>query len=561
MDFLNKAITQVADLFRSMTPGARITAGLLLGVLIVSLVWLVGQKTGGPDDYLLGGQQFTAGEINTIESAFGKAGLDGYTIEGSRIRVPRGQRAAFMGAIADAGALPVDFGSALRKTLADAGPFITAREREERLKVALQEELALWIRSMPGIEKAAVAYEVKSKRGLKGETVATASVSVKGAGNVPLDESRIRGIGHMVASAVSELKPEDVVVTDLVSGKPHRLSSDGATGDNSVLEITRSYEEMYRSQFEKALSFVTGAQISINVELDPVARKHEKEVSLDKQTSLTTQSEEMSQDESRESAGPNGIPGTRTNTSNNASNANAPAAVTTAANNSTLQKSSAKQVILPGGKQTLSEHVGLRPRRVTISIGIPKSYFVRLWRQRNGVDESQKPDDNQVAALQATQIQEMRQLLAGLVPVSDQAEPLKPIAIMAFDDVPVEDIPEPSPVTGALAFVGNYWSTIGLVFLGMFALVMLRSTVRSGAPAAEPEAAAAAASPATLPFTGGGESAAEEATEDKDAKKPAARILKRRQPGVSLKDELTDLIREDPDGAAAILKSWIGNAG
>lgn len=556
MDFINKAISQVADLFRSMTPGARITAGLLLGVLVVSLVWLVGQKAGGPDDYLLGGQQFSAGEVNAMEQAFGKAGLDGYTLEGNRIRVPRGQRAAFMGAIADAGALPSDFGAALRKTLAEGGPFITAREREERLKVALQEELALWIRSMPGIEKAAVAYDVKKMGGLRNDTLATASVSVKAVGNMPLDESRVRGIGHMVASAISELKPENVVVTDLVSGQSHRLSGDGVSGDNSLLELRKKYEDDFRGQIATALNFVPGAQISINVELDTEARRQVKMIEYDKIKSVTLRSDETTQDESRETLGPGGVPGTRSNGSANQGQT----VSQTPGVSSTLAKSTQSQVVAPGQMQSTSEHLGLAPKRVTASISVPKSYFVRLWRDRNGIDESQKVDDNQVAAIEAARIAEMQKLIAGLLPVSDPSDPLKPVTIIAFDDFPPADLPEPSPVTGVLAWLGNYWSTLGMVFLGMFALLMLRSTIRGGV-AAEAESESPATSPATIPFTTAAEAAREEAAADKESKKPAARILKRREPGVSLKDELTELIREDPDGAAAILRNWIGNAG
>jgi flagellar biosynthesis/type III secretory pathway M-ring protein FliF/YscJ len=31
--------------------------------------------------------------------------------------------------------------------------------------------------------------------------------------------------------------------------------------------------------------------------------------------------------------------------------------------------------------------------------------------------------------------------------------------------------------------------------------------------------------------------------------------------GPSLKEDLSELVKEDPDGAAAILRTWIGNAG
>ncbi|MCI0492283.1 MAG: hypothetical protein L0Z07_05040, partial [Planctomycetes bacterium] len=69
MDFVNTAIAQVSDLFRSMTPGARITAGLLLAVVVVSLGYLYQQGTAGPDAFLFGGQPLSDSELNQIEAA------------------------------------------------------------------------------------------------------------------------------------------------------------------------------------------------------------------------------------------------------------------------------------------------------------------------------------------------------------------------------------------------------------------------------------------------------------------------------------------------------------
>ena len=56
MDFLNRAFEQIKDVFASMTPGARITAGLLLVVIIVSLVFLFQGQVISGDNYLLGGR-------------------------------------------------------------------------------------------------------------------------------------------------------------------------------------------------------------------------------------------------------------------------------------------------------------------------------------------------------------------------------------------------------------------------------------------------------------------------------------------------------------------------
>jgi flagellar M-ring protein FliF len=86
--------------------------------------------------------------------------------------------------------------------------------------------------------------------------------------------------------------------------------------------------------------------------------------------------------------------------------------------------------------------------------------------------------------------------------------------------------------------------------LGLVSLLMLRSLVRGGA---EP-----AAAPAELPVAAATGGAHEEAAEA-DAT-TTSRTLRWRASGMSLRDELTELVREDPDAAAAILRSWIGNA-
>ena len=64
MDFLNQTIGQVRELFLSMTPAARVTAVLLLGVIGISLTFLFRQHVAGPDDYLIGGEYLPAREAD-----------------------------------------------------------------------------------------------------------------------------------------------------------------------------------------------------------------------------------------------------------------------------------------------------------------------------------------------------------------------------------------------------------------------------------------------------------------------------------------------------------------
>ena len=87
-----------------------------------------------------------------------------------------------------------------------------------------------------------------------------------------------------------------------------------------------------------------------------------------------------------------------------------------------------------------------------------------------------------------------------------------------------------------------------MIGLAAFSLVMLRSMVRSTGP--EPELSG----PRLASIKGeGGERSDEEDIEH--------RLSRFAGSGRSLRDELSELVKEDPDAAANILKGWIGSAG
>src|SRR3972149_2737830 len=140
MDFLNQALAQVSDLFRSMTPGARITAGLLLAVVVISVGYLFQYRSAGPDEFLFGGQYLTDGQINQIEASMAQAGLNDYERQGNRVLVPRGLRAEYLSAGADGGALPPNFHNYLESALEQGGPWESGEATRERRKDAPQQK-------------------------------------------------------------------------------------------------------------------------------------------------------------------------------------------------------------------------------------------------------------------------------------------------------------------------------------------------------------------------------------------------------------------------------------
>src|SRR3972149_5924804 len=225
MDFVNQAIAQVSDLFRSMTPGARITAGLLLAVVVISFGYLFQNRSAGPDEFLFGGTFLPDGQLNQVEAAIAQAGLSGHRREGNRILVPMGQKAAYLAAVADAGALPPNFHTYLESALDKAGPWESSQATRERLKIAKQQMLGEIIRAMEWVEDAIVLYDEQQQRGITRTREATASVNVKPMAGEALDPRRETALKKLVAHSVVGMRPDDVVVTSL--GDTVGLGGDG----------------------------------------------------------------------------------------------------------------------------------------------------------------------------------------------------------------------------------------------------------------------------------------------------------------------------------------------
>ncbi|MBX3414578.1 MAG: hypothetical protein KF708_17965 [Pirellulales bacterium] len=545
MDFLNKALAQANELFRSMTPGARITAGLLLVLVVVSLAYLFRGNVAGPDVFLMNGHPFPSTELPKAIAALGQAGLSDFEVENNMIRIPRGKQAAYIAALADGNALPTGFGEFLLRTIKDTGPFTTSEERDELMKVAKQQVLADTIHKMSGIEAATVLFDTQNRRGLRGDAVATAMVSVQPTGSLPLDEERVRSIRNLVAGAIAGLLPRQVTVVDRSTGKSWSGdSSDGGSAtDDAYFTRMRAYQDQYKREILDMLSLVRGATVSVNVELDPHRIRRESDVKVDPKA-VATSIRENTSSSLTESAGPAGRPGFAAQGPNRPAGLAGGAATPTTRSQDETSDTETQNVVSHTSGQT--EIVGLTPRRVTVSIGIPSRYLEELWRRQNPTpagEEPKQPTDADLATIFQEESVRIRSAVANVVP-QDNTLPLEQmVAVNRFISLTDPPLAVPGFSDQALAWLSNYWTTIGTFGLAGFSLLMLRSMVRS-APAAEPMPAEV-----NLP----------DETND-EAPKPAPPIIKRRlESGPSLQDELGEMVRENPDAAANILRSWIGN--
>jgi len=201
---------------------------------------------------------------------------------------------------------------------------------------------------------------------------------------------------------------------------------------------------------------------------------------------------------------------------------------------------------------------GLEPQRVRASISVPSEYLLRVYREttpeadRTSPPELSKIEENVTASIQKA--------VTKLLP-KDIAEATYPdVEVAYFQSLTPDAVEPPSMASEGLMWASANSGSLVMGALALVSLLMLRSMVKSIPPAdpsiafsapilaAESRRAEQAAAQSAAAPSGG--------STGKDTPRPRLRLKK----GPTLKDDLSEMVREDPDGAAAVLRSWIGNA-
>lgn len=555
MDFLSRAASELSDLFKSMTPGARITAGLLLVMIVISLSYLLLYQSSNADKYLFGGRAFSDQELAAMQRAFAAENLDDYELDGKRVQVPGGKLTTYMQALNKAEFSPADPDAAI-DAIRERGSsmFESEEEKEFWRSQAQQKKLARTVEMRPDVDWATVQFREVKTRGFPPSVERRATVVVCGANNRTLERSTSRTI-RKTASAWFGIEPEEVAVTDVNGGV---LSvgeeAEGLSKEARMYADAKGYyEESFKSKLQQCLSFLgEGVVTTVNVEMDPTISSESSKVTVDPRT-VALESESTSKTKQsvpteggRPGAIPNEVPGNEPRT-----------LTTTNSQKTSMDENSEQQVSITGHEQVREQKAGLIPTTVTATISIPKSYFSKVWQERNpptSGEESPPPTENQLNEIENEIIPKVEEKVVQALPLLNAGEDqYDQVEVSSYDDLPSEPPVPPSLPSTIMMWFSDNWKTLGLFAVALSSLFILRSMVRA---ALTDSAVTPESMPQATPTT-------EPESEDKeeDGHEAAATLNRRVQPkGSALKEELTSMVREDPDAAANILRSWIGDA-
>jgi flagellar M-ring protein FliF len=219
------------------------------------------------------------------------------------------------------------------------------------------------------------------------------------------------------------------------------------------------------------------------------------------------------------------------------------------------ENSSTETENVVGGEQTRSLAKGYTLREIWATVAIPTSYLESLWKSQNpsAAAPPTKQDLTPVETQVKTAVENIVEPLLQLQAIEGE-DNYKHVSVSFVPSLPVPQIESPSTTTKALSWAGRYWSTLAMLGLAMFSLMVLRSVVRGTTSGDSPSAALA-----TPALTLHGETGSPGAETEAEPEPERQRL--RFKKGKSLKDDLVEIVREDPDAAADILRTWISKAG
>jgi flagellar M-ring protein FliF len=562
MDVLTQIGKQISELFTSMTPSARIMAGLMLGVIVISLGWIVGSQSTSNYETLLGGVSLSNTELDRIETAFGDAQLRNYMREGRQIRIPSNEKDQYLKALSDAKALPKESGSELDRAFQETGIFESVTKFDARYQTSREREFANNLMRMPGIEFAAVEYD-EQQRGFARQSDRVCSIQLQGPFNDPIAESVMRRIAQAASTYFAGLPESNVSVLDLGTGSIWRRSDDPhSIEENPVLVAQQQWEEYYYGKVSSVLKDYGAVELMVNVELDPTLAEETEKLSYDP-TAVTVQSTESRRDFENAKASPAGPPGTDIN-----GIGNKPASIASnAAGQSSKTKESENNERRVAGHDALRKRTaGLFPKKVSVSIGIPDSYYRDVLAHRFLINNPDMTADDMPETTPAeltnlkTEIDtSVRSAVEGIAVGIREGDDRKPyVNVYAYTDLPLPKLPEPSLAENAVGWLAQSWSTLALIVIVLISMGMMFSWVKSqGDSSADKNFAEGFG--LQIPDNIGDE--LELSSTEGDGEPGAARAKPTFDvSGEEMKEDLSALIKDNPDAVVNLLKTWIGDA-
>jgi len=571
---------KLKDLYLSMTLGNRIVAVLLTATLLVSLGYLIvgSIKTGDVNSKytkIYNGYEFTWDEARAAENAFASATLAGHQWVGSQLQVPTDKRNAYIAALASANIIDKS-AAARQEAVRTLSAMQSARMMDEIMLTAKEKDCIDAIKTLPGIADAKIFKHKRpewERNVWARRYVFSVNVTVEAIDkNKPLPIETIGAVGRIVGPAFGITDAKDIRREITIVDAKNNRSYNGVGTEliGAQAEYSRHQEQQqseWNERIRQHLPRFEGIKVQTDVQLTTYRSLKEFEVDHKKPTQLVTHV--MGYDFLKEGYDRWARPGQIAQFSRPLIDPTADLGP----RDKISEKKHEQEITnaLPGLEQD-REELPFIPKLITTTITVPNTYILAVWREKNrlnGGDPEAQPTPEELATEQEEFRQATKRSISQILRY--YREPGSRVDPMDLVHVEYETLlPEPEVVLTAwerfLIFMKENWQSLGLmslVFSGMVVLWLISKPPKEGniviyegldTPIEAIDARLAEQKRLEEERLAAEAAAAEEAEEEFENSLGGLGSIR------SLKDEIAELIRQNPEAAAAIIRQWIGNA-
>jgi flagellar M-ring protein FliF len=542
-----RQIGAIKQQLAALNASQRVAIGLCAAIVAGSLLWLT-QWSLQHERVPLYSEALTDQQLRDIAGQLTLRGEDFEEREQS-IWVRPDQRRRIMMSLVERRTGPKSLSFTFKEMIGQDNVFAPESTRQRQYTIALQNELAMTIRTMEMVRDASVhiAADHEPLRLGQPRSRPKATVTVEMMGRERLPKEVVETLAGLVSGAVPRLEPQDVTVVDVV-GRSYRLGNPEDELASELYDLQRQKEGELRGKIEDMLAHIPGVIATVSLKLDPQASQ-----TVERKLGEPVVKREYREESTMAHAHAAAEPGVE---------ANVGAALVGASGgeNSISERIETEYQVERDNTVTTTSRQPGEVLEAAASVQIPRSYVVAAVRARSTAPDVQ-PEEDDIDDEAAELVRRIQDMVAPILVA--RAKPQVEVGIYFDDAASRAAAVAPPPAAAGLRLalpelMSAYGKQAGLVALAVIALVAVLQISRRSGAAALPDAETSAGS-RSMPL---GELVVDGGPIG-EAGSPDAFLIARETDESSIRarqmaQQVTDLINDDPESAAQLVRRWIG---
>jgi flagellar biosynthesis/type III secretory pathway M-ring protein FliF/YscJ len=367
----------------------------------------------------------------------------------------------------------------------------------------------------------------------------------------------LENIRETATAYFAGLSKENVSVIDIGASHTSQANSLSNSIGHPVLSLKAKWEEYYHQKVSELLNDYENVKIGVTVTFDPQTTKlvqGEAQQIDSPQTEIRSTTWRRLEVRSPEDSD---LSNEVSEVRETQSSLNRPQSIVTRTEETEETK------LVRSESVTVDDRIKrILPSSVSINVGIPESHYLRIhewrWHLANR-DRPEKlawtpPDEHEMELIRQQANEEVRAAISNIpdTPTSANSAQQPAINVYAYTDVPIGQGTPLDWMQRAEIWISDSWKSVVLLSLTIICLGVMFAWMRSPTPSSDTVLDTVSEMDASA------EALYEPMQSDQDS--PKGQGCSSTSEPEQVKEDLSSLVRENPEAAKKLLKSWLGDA-